>query len=261
MARVAWHYFERNFQPETGLVNSVDDYPTMSLWDTASYLGALIAAVELGIIPTSTFDARLAQLLATLTELSFFRDELPNKVYNTATLEKVDYTNRPGEIGFSALDLGRLLILLKITKERYPAHRDAVDRFVLRWNFCNVVKDGQMFGAAVGKNGRVRYLQEGRLGYEEYAAKGFQLWGFDPYVAVQAEPVAHIEIFGVEIPYDARDPRRTNAHNYVVTESYVLDAIELNWDHRRSRSGRHAAQRPDDGRLRPTDLRGAGTPP
>lgn len=236
MARVAWQYFERNFQPETGLVNSVDDYPTMSLWDTASYLGALVAAVELEIIPTSEFDVRLAQLLATLAELSFFRDELPNKVYNTRTLEKVDYTNRPGEIGFSALDLGRLLILLKITKERYPEHRDAVDRFVLRWNFCNVVKDGQMFGAVVGSNGRTRYLQEGRLGYEEYAAKGFRLWGFDPYVAARAEPVAHIELFGVEIPYDARDPRRTDAHNYVVTESYVLDAIELNWDHPDDRS-------------------------
>ena len=239
MARVAWQYFERDFQPQTGLVSSVDNYPTMSLWDTASYLGALIAAVELGIIEASTFDARLAQLLATLSELSFCRDELPNKVYNTQTLEEVDYTNQPGEIGFSALDRGRLLILLKITKERYPAHRDAVDRFVLRWNFCNVVTDGQMFGAAVGPNGRTRYLQEGRLGYEEYAAKGFRLWGFDPYVAVQAEPVAHIELFGVEIPYDARDPRRTNAHNYVVTESYVLDAIELNWDHPDDRSLDH----------------------
>jgi hypothetical protein len=34
----------------------------------------------------------------------------------------------------------------------------------------------------------------------------------------------------VEVPYDARDPRKFYQHNYVVSESYVLDGIEFDWD-------------------------------
>jgi hypothetical protein len=230
MARVAWKYFERNYQEGTGLVNAVEAYPSTTMWDTASYVGGMVAARELGIITKDTFDQRFVKLIGTLNSLSFFRDELPNKAYNAQTAEKVTYTNQPGEIGFSAIDLARMLVLLQTVKGRYPEHSNAIDHFVLRWKFCNAVKDGQLFGSAIGPDGKTQYLQEGRLGYEEYAAKAFQLWGFDPAKAAMPEPYDIVRIYGVDIPYDTRDPRQTGAHNYVVTESYVLDAIEFNWD-------------------------------
>jgi hypothetical protein len=37
-------------------------------------------------------------------------------------------------------------------------------------------------------------------------------------------------ILGVEIAYDSRDPREYHANNYVVTESYAMDAMELGID-------------------------------
>ena len=230
MARTAWKYFENNTQ-STGLANAVDNYPSTTMWDTGSYLGAIVAARELGVITAQQGDARLARASDALNRLQFFRDDLPNKVYNTKTLEKADYANRPGEIGYSALDLGRLLVWLKIVKERYPQHADAIDRFVLRWKWAHVVgTTGMMFGATVGKQGDVQYVQEGRLGYEEYAAKGFQLWGVSTEIASRPEPYATVPIYCVEVPYDARDPRKFYQHNYVVTESYALDGIEFNWD-------------------------------
>ncbi|MGE4239238.1 DUF3131 domain-containing protein [Ramlibacter sp.] len=230
MARTAWKYFENNTQP-SGLANAVDGYPSSTMWDTASYLAGIVAARELDIIPAADADARLARAIGALGKLVFFRGELPNKVYNTQTLQPTDYGNKPGEIGFSALDLGRLLVWLKIVKERYPAHADAIDRFVLRWKLQNVVdKGGMMFGALVDKAGKTQYVQEGRLGYEEYAAKGFELWGVDTTLAARADPQATVPIYCVEVPYDARDPRKYSQHNYVVTESYVLDGIEFNWD-------------------------------
>jgi hypothetical protein len=230
VARTAWKFFENNTQAETGLVNAVDKYPSTTMWDTASYLGALVSAYELHIITQSEFDRRMTQLLKTFNKLEFFRDELPNKAYNTQTGEKVDYTNKPGEIGFSGLDLGRLLVWLKIVKERYPIHSAAVDQFVMRWKFCNVVDSrGLLYGAALAK-GQVQYLQEGRLGYEEYGAKGYQLWGFQTALASRANPYDVIPILGVDVPYDTRDPRVFGAHNYVVSESYVLDGIEMGWD-------------------------------
>lgn len=230
MARTAWKYFENNTQA-TGLVNAVDNYPSGTLWDMASYLGAVVAVRELGIISGQAADERLAKMLNALNGLKFFRNELPNKVYHTQTLEPSDYGNKPGEIGFSALDLGRILVWLKIVKERYPQHADAVDRFVLRWNFDNIVdRSGMLFGAMLDNDKKVQYVQEGRLGYEEYAAKGFQLWGMSTDMASRPEPYATAPIYCVEVPYDSRDPRKYSQHNYVVSESYVLDGIEFNWD-------------------------------
>lgn len=231
MAETAWSYFEEYYQPETGLVNAVGNYPSTTMWDTGSYISALVSAYELGIIDKREFDRRALQLLGTLRNLELFRGIAPNKVYNTATGEMVNYANEPGEVGYSALDLGRLLVWLQILKERYPYLANAVDNVPMRWNFCNMIsEDGRLFGATLSGNGEVRDLQEGRLGYEEYAASGFALWGFDVERASLPEPLAYTTIFGVEVPYDGRDPRVYHAQNYVLTESYLLEGLELGWD-------------------------------
>lgn len=237
MAKLCWLYFENNYQSETGLVNAVNDYPSTTMWDTASYLAALLSARELGLIDKAKFDLRLMALLGTFTTMELFRGEMPNKAYHAKSAIKVDYGNKPGEIGFSALDIGRLLIWFKIIKERYPEHGNAIDRVVLRWDFRHVVdKTGTLFGANVTKENKTEYLQEGRLGYEEYAAKGFQLWGFNTTLASMPAPFNMIYIYGVRVPYDMRDPREFSQHNYVVSESYVLDGVEINWDHPYDRS-------------------------
>jgi len=231
MARIAWKYFENNFDKKTGLVNAVNNYPSTTLWDTASYLGGLVAVRELGIIEKKTFDDRFIPFLKTLNNMELYRGEVPNKVYHTRTAKKVDYTNKPGEIGYSALDIGRFLIWMKIIKERYPEYGDAIDSALLRWNYCHIVnKHGALYGAHGKKGKPTIYVQEGRLGYEEYAAKGFGLWGFNTERASKPEPYEVIKLFGHQVPYDSRDPRSLKAHNYVVAESYVLDGIELNWD-------------------------------
>lgn len=231
MAGAAWRYFQNNFQPDTCLYNSVDGYPSTTMWDTASAIGALVAVFEFEWITPADFDQRMSCLLDSLNRMPLYRDEAPNKAYNTITLVQSDYANNPAEIGFSAIDLGRLLTWLSIVKTRYPVHSEAIDRAVLRWSFCNLVDaGGTLYGAATSADGGVDYLQEGRLGYEEYAAAGFERWGFDTAAASDVEPFAKIDIEGVPIAYDSRDPAQYGAHNYVVTEAYLLSGIETNWD-------------------------------
>lgn len=231
MATTAWSYFESGYQPETGLVNSVGSFPSTTLWDTASYVSALVAAYELCVIDKRAFDDRATRLLNTLRNLPLYRGEAPNKVYNAATGEMVDYTNQPGEIGMSANDIGRLLVWLQILKERHPHLANGVDNVPMRWNFCNLINDdGRMFGSFTQSDGSIRYVQEGRLGYEEYAAKGFALWGFEVNRAMSPEPLDYIEIFGVRVPFDGRDPRVFKNQNYVLTEGYILDGLEMGWD-------------------------------
>lgn len=231
-AKVAWGYFEQFTQEDTGLANSVGSYPSTTLWDTASYISGLVAAYELCLIEKPEFDKRILKLLTTFRTLKLFRNEMPNKVYHTKTGAQVDYTNKPGEIGFSALDIGRFMVWMRIIRNRYPYLSNTIDNMLLRWDYSNIIdEDGVMFGALIDKDTKETvYAQEGRLGYEEYAAKGFALWGFKPYFSHRAEPFLTTNIFDVRVPYDGRDPRIFHSQNYVVTESYLLDGLELNWD-------------------------------
>lgn len=106
-----------------------------------------------------------------------------------------------------------------------------VDNVVLRWDFSHIIDDcGTLYGANLDANKQPVYVQEGRLGYEEYAASGFQLWGFSTCQASRAEPYQLADIYCVLVPYDSRDPRTTSQHNYVATEPYVLHGLEMGWD-------------------------------
>lgn len=83
-----------------------------------------------------------------------------------------------------------------------------------------------MYGTKVA-NGKEEYNQEGRLGYENYAAYGLKLWGLDVKKALDYQSnTAFVKIYGQEIPYDRRDSKNSGANNYVLSEPYILDGIE-----------------------------------
>lgn len=230
IAAAAWRYIVNNTQPQTGLVNAVDDYPSTTMWDTASAMAGIVSAQRIGLIDPEAAIARLKPMLETLRDISLFRDLCPNKAYNTVTAEPVNYANAPGEIGCSALDVGRLLIWLRIVTQQYPSLAPAVTAVADHLNVGAMVSDGVLSGAAIDADGKTVMLQEGRLGYEEYAARGFSMWGFDTSVAARAEPYGLVTLYGVTIHYDARDPRLLGAHNYVVAEGAILDGVEFGWN-------------------------------
>ena len=122
MARQAWQYFQQNWNNETGLVNSVDKFASVTMWDQAAAIAALVSAKELGILSKADFEAKMSRMLKTLATIPLYKDELPNKVYNSKTLVPVGYgqLDKREEIGWSALDLGRLAMWLKIVGAKYP---------------------------------------------------------------------------------------------------------------------------------------------
>ncbi|MFN6513278.1 MAG: DUF3131 domain-containing protein [Nostoc sp. CreGUA01] len=228
-ARVAWQYFVKNYQPATGFTNSTGGYPSGTLWDMGNYLMALNAARWLNLTDQADFDARLNKFLTSLSSLKLFEDALPNKVYNAATGQMVDYGNNPSErgIGWSALDIGRVLAAFDVIRNCHPQYNDWLKGIVAKWQVGRSLKDEQLFGATVLSDNKTLLVQEGRLGYEEYGARGYQLWGFSAPKAIAFEPFKLVEINGVKIPVDTRDFQSTNANNYVVSESYILDGIEF----------------------------------
>jgi len=232
-AKTAWKYFENNFQTDTGMVNSVDQYPASTMWDTASYLMALISARRLDIIDREEFDKRLTLILDTLAEIPLFEGKLPNKSYNTVRAEMVNYRNQSTKrgIGWSAIDIGRLLVRFNIILWNYPDHTEGVKAILKRWKFKAMIKDGLLYGAAVNGKDKTVLVQEGRIGYEEYAAKSFTLMGMDVSQALKYRDfLSFVDVYGIQVPYDNRDPEEFHAHNYVVSEPYILDGIEFGWD-------------------------------
>ena len=228
-AKAAWQYFVNNYQQNTGFTNSTGGYPSGTLWDIGNYLMALNSARWLNLIDQPEFDARLNKFLTTLSGLKLFEDALPNKVYNAATGQMVDYGNNPLEkgIGWSALDVGRILAAFHVIRTCHPQYADWMKGIIDKWQVARSLKDGQLYGATVLPDNKTLLVQEGRLGYEEYAARGYELWGFKAPKAVSFEPFKFVEINGVQIPVDTRDYKSTNANNYVVSESYILDGIEF----------------------------------
>ncbi|KOP26801.1 hypothetical protein AMR41_09025 [Hapalosiphon sp. MRB220] len=227
-ARQAWLYFQRNWNHETGLINSVDGFTSVTMWDQAAAIAALVSARELNIISAAEFEAKMSKMLQTLASLPLYKGELPNKVYNAKTLVPVNYglLDKREEIGWSAIDLGRMAIWLKIVKTKYPKMRSPVQAVWKHWQVKRLTKNGQMYGTAIVQ-GKEQYNQEGRLGYENYAAYGLKLWGLDVKQALDYQSkTAFVNLYGQGIPYDRRDFNNSGANNYVLSEPYILDGIE-----------------------------------
>jgi len=236
-AEIAWRYFVNNYQEETGLVNSVDGYPASTLWDTSSYLLGMISAYRLDIISKTEFTDRTRKLLETLATLELYDNQLPNKSYNTISSKMSTYDNEESErgIGWSAIDIGRLMVPLNILVWKHPEFTQEVGDIVNRWDLAALAVKGEMMGADLNDEGQTIYLQEGRLGYEEYAAKALSLIGIDVSRALDYEEHLALEnIYDVAVGTDLRTPEKFGALNYVVSEPYVLDGIEFGWD-RKSR--------------------------
>jgi Protein of unknown function (DUF3131) len=241
-ARIAWKYFENNVDAGSGLARSVDGFPSATLWDTASYLLALLSAQELELVEKRDFDLRIAKALVALERMPLYDGKLPNKAYDTATLAMTDYRNQPAPagIGWSAIDIGRLLVPLNALVWRHPVHTPAARRVLARWDTSGLAREGQLFAMQAGPQAAPQALQEGRLGYEQYAAHTFALLGLD--VEAAGDWLRHLQLVpveGVAVCADDRDPARFGAPNYVVSEPYILAGLEFGW----TRSARECAWR------------------
>lgn len=230
-ASTAWKYIENNTQLTTGLVNNIDSFPTTNMSGLADYLIALIAAKDLDLITNKEYDERLSLVLFFLNDMDLSSVQVPNKVYSTQNGKMVNYGNQFEDIGWSSLEIGRLLIVLSIVKSNSPEFSEYIDKAVLRWNFCELInEEGELFGGAVNNNEVSRY-QEGRLGVEEYTSYGYLEWGIIPEKAMLLDPYEVVTILGVDIIFDGRDPRIFNVLRPVYTTPYLQMGLEFNWDY------------------------------
>jgi Protein of unknown function (DUF3131) len=228
VARQAWSYFQRNWNDATGLVNSTDNFQALTMWDQGAAIAALVSARELNLVSKVEFESKMRRMLKTLASLPLYKGELPNKVYNSKTLLPVNYgkLDQKEEVGWSAIDLGRMAIWLKIVGAKYPKFQIQTEKVWKSWKIERLTKNGNMYGTSVIDN-QEQYNQEGRLGYENYAAYGLKLWGLNVEKALDYKSKAEfVNLYGQGVPYDRREFNNSGANNYVLSEPYILDGIE-----------------------------------
>ncbi|MDT3641202.1 DUF3131 domain-containing protein, partial [Cronobacter sakazakii] len=211
------------------LVNGSDKRPVVSLWQIGDSLIALTAARELNLIDEKIFDERLTRLLGTLNRLPLTPRQTPNRLYSTWSPTMVDFTGKPGVMGWSARDMARLMLALRLVAQYHPQYSEYLERVVMRWNFCPVIdKDGTLYAAQM-QNGLLTPRDEIRLGESEYAAAGFSLWGFQPTKA-WGPPSQNVILYDRALPVDARDPRTTWQPSLITTLPYTLPGLEFGWE-------------------------------
>ncbi|GAA6179596.1 hypothetical protein NBRC116594_10340 [Shimia sp. NS0008-38b] len=228
-AATAWAYFEAHYRPETGFVDSISDHPNATMWDQGSHLLALMAAEGLGLIDDETFLARSAALMAGLERMELFEGRLPNKAYDTRSLKMVDYANvaAPEGIGWSALDVARLLMALRVFEINVPTYGPRIRALLAQWDLAAMAREGRFWGST-RQDGHTQYHQEGRMGYEQYAARAAALWGLDVLGAGLARPVLAWEtVSGVDVGIDRRRASSFGAITPVLSEPYLLQAFEV----------------------------------
>lgn len=225
-ARAAWSYVTREVTPK-GFVGATKNYQFLTVWDMASTLAAAYSARELGYISTPRYRAFVGRTLSSLETIALYDGAAFNRMYSATTGEMVDNQAQSGTKGggWSALDHGRLLVWLRLVAARDPELAPRAQRIVSRLRMSRLVKDGYMQGEELSaRTGASRAYQEGRIGYEQYAAEGFALWG---------APVASALDFSVNgRPYSLNGQalvRDVRGGDVLTSEPFVMMGLELGW--------------------------------
>lgn len=217
-ALVAWRYFDRFSDPDTGLVpgaievdgDTTSGYQFATMWDVGTLLLALVSVHRLKIINDETFDIRARQILASIPTSETLGLKLPQASTSVTGRQQ-------GELGFDATDAGRLLISLKVL-EQYRGEGLGIPELVASWDIQATIENGYIRSI---RNGQFRPPQHDD--YTHYISRGLALWGFQittPYPKNPADSETDAQMRVLE----------TATHgNPVSSEPHVLEAVELGY--------------------------------
>lgn len=227
-ARAAWALINRGTFQRTGFATANPAYPFPTGWDIASTLAALYSARGLGYITDAEYKRRAIQLLTTLKSVRLYQGIAYGRNYDARNGELVGPDQKPDQngIGYSATDVGRMLVVLAVVAKNDPELADLAGEVARRVDGKRVVRDGFLWGTERRpETGKQDEYQEGRIGYEQYAAAGFRLWNMPANLA--SDITRHAKsttVLGIPVPADTRGFDR------LTSEPFVLLGLELGWD-------------------------------
>lgn len=173
-AAVAWLYFEKWTNPETGLCPATVSFApgnlrlheAVTMWDVGSHLNALHAALRLGLIDEETFRRALRQIMPNLAGRRSDGRLLPQGWIRTDRL-------RWGTRDFNAYDTGRLLAALHAL-DAEPAAEGLLGETVKSWDLDQTILAGRIHSIRSGS-----FRSSFRSHYAHYTTRAFRAWGYD----------------------------------------------------------------------------------
>ena len=227
-ARAAWALIDRAYYPATGLASAQPNWAYPTTWDAASALAAYFSARGLGLISDEEYKQRATRALTTFKNARLYNGIAYGRNYDAKTGELVgpDQKPHPNGTGYSAIDVGRLLVVLKIIATHDADLAPAAEAVARRVDAGRALRGGYMMGEELSKKtGKPNNYQEGRIGYEQYSATGFTLWGMPAANAVNARNNAiKATVLGIPITGDRRGLDR------ITSEPFILHGLELGFD-------------------------------
>jgi hypothetical protein len=238
-ARTSWNFVNRVTEPSTGLARAHARYSYVTLWDIAGVIAANYTAHELAFIDDATYDAHIQRILATLSTVDLYDKKAFNRTYDAKTGRMVDNANKISNVGagWSSVDIGRLLIWLRIISVKQPRYSALATQVVRRLNMSEVLDDGFLRGLQVDpKTGKSKTFTEDEIGYQQYALSGFAMWGarVNPDGLDMRKNVAAINVFGVRLLISSPGNDR------VMSEPFIMLGMETGF--RTADIARQAAQ-------------------
>ena len=227
-ARNSWNFVNSITEPTTGLARAHARYSYVTLWDVAGSIAANYVAHELAFINDETYDAHISKILSTLSTVDLFDKGALNRTYDAKTGRMVDNASHLSSVGagFSSVDIGRLLIWLRILSTKQPKYAPLAAQIVRRLDMSKLLDDGFLRGIDVDPRGGSRSdFQETEIGYQQYSLSGFAMWGarVDRSGLDVKQNVAVVNIMGTRLLTDDRGNDR------VMSEPYIMLGIELGY--------------------------------
>lgn len=227
-ARTSWNFVNRITEPTTGLARAHDKYSYVTLWDISGVIAANYVAHELAFINDATYDAHISKILATLSTVDLYNNVAFNRIYDAKTGRMVDNGSKISAVGagYSSVDIGRLLIWLRIISWKQPKYAPLATQIVKRLDMSKLLQDGFLRGVDVDpRTGARKEFQETEIGYQQYALSGFAMWGArvnNTGLDVKKN-TAVINVFGVRLLTDNRGNDR------VMSEPYIMLGLETGY--------------------------------
>jgi len=238
-ARTSWSFVSQITEPSTGLARAHAKYSYVTLWDIAGVIAANYTAHELAFIDDATYDAHIRRILATLATLDLFDRKAFNRTYDAKTGRMVDNANKISNVGagWSSVDIGRLLVWLRIISVKQPSYAPLATQVVRRLNMSELLEDGFLRGLQVDPaTGKSKTFTEDEIGYQQYALSGFTMWGarVNPDGLDVRKNVAAINVLGVRLLISSPGNDR------VMSEPFIMIGMETGF--RTADIARQAAQ-------------------
>jgi len=238
-ARTSWNFVNRITEPSTGLARAHANYSYVTLWDIAGVIAANYTAHELAFINDATYDSHIQRILATLSTIDLFDNAAFNRIYDSKTGRMVDNASKISNIGagWSSVDIGRLLVWLRILSVKQPKYAPLATQIVRRLNMSKLLDGGYLQGVDVDpKTGKRQTFTEDEIGYQQYALSGFAMWGARVNSAgldVRSN-VAEVNVLGVRLLVTSPGNDR------VMSEPFIILGMETGF--RSPQLGRQATQ-------------------